>query len=105
MRQLDGGVAHGVWLFLAGLDACLLVYLVLSYRWFGHTIPAGSTPAAIIVYTIGYAIIALITAFEIGLVAVIGAGIARQFLPELLSSRALKLLAAIPLITLLLTLV
>src|SRR5262245_40544600 len=97
-------VGRALWLLLATFDAGLLVYLTLSYRWFAHRIPDASTPAAIIVYAIGSGVIQLITAFEIGLVASVGAGIVRQFRPELLSSRWLKSVAVIPAIGLLVTL-
>ena len=100
-----GRVVRALWLLLATLDACLLVYLTLSYRWFAHEVPdASSTTAAIIVYTIAYGAIALAMAFEISLVAAIGAGITRQFRPEMASSRWLMSVAAIPAIALLITL-
>lgn len=91
-----------LWLLLAAFDGCLLVYLVLSYRWFAHEVPdASNSPGAIIIYPIAYAIVALVTILEIGFVVVIGAGIARQFRPSWLSSRWFGLLVPIPMLALL----
>src|SRR5262245_41772878 len=95
-------VARVFWRLLAAFDGCLLVYLVLAYRWFAHEVPdASNSPAAIIIYPIAYAIIALITILEISFVVVIGAGIARQFRPSWLSSRWFGLVVPIPLMGLL----
>src|SRR5262245_6538330 len=90
-------VARVLWLILAAFDGCLLVYLVLSYRWFAHKVPdASNSPGAIIIYPIAYAFIALVTILEIGFVVVVGAGIARQFRPSWLSSRWFGLVVPIP---------
>src|SRR5262245_28884768 len=90
-------VARVLCLLLAAFDACLLVYLVLSHRWFSHEVPdALNSPGAIIIYPIAYAIIALVTILEIGFVVVIAAGIARQFRPSWLSSRWFGLVVPIP---------
>src|SRR5262249_42872598 len=85
-------------------DACVLIYLTASYRWFAHQVPDVSTAAAIVVYAIAYAVIAIVTVFEVGVVLAIGAGIARQFRPAILSSRWWVALAAIPSLSLLIAL-
>jgi hypothetical protein len=97
MKGPTASVTRALWLFLAAFDGCLLVYLVLSYRWFAHEVPdASNSPGAIIIYPIAYALIALVTMLELGLVAAIGAGIARQFHPSWLSSRWFGLVVPIP---------
>jgi hypothetical protein len=102
MERPTRSPARVLWLLLAAFDACLLVYLVLSYRWFAHEVPdASNSPGAIIIYPIAYAILALVTILEIGFVVVIGVGIARQFRPSWLSSRWFGLVVPIPLMGLL----
>ena len=92
---------RALWLLLAAVDACLLVYLAVSFRWLAHEVPSASTPAAIVVYAIVYGGLALVTAFEVGLVVAIAAGIARQFRGGPGSSRRRPLVAAIPALALL----
>jgi len=101
--SLTGRLARGVWLLLAACDACLLVSLVLSYRWFAWEIPDASTPAAVLIYAILYGAIALATGLAACLVASIAVGIARQFYEPIFFSRWLMILAVIPLTGVVLT--
>ena len=96
-------VARVLWRLLAAFDACLLVYLAVSYRWLAHEVPSAATPAAIVVYAIVYGGLALVTAFQVGLVVAIAAGIARQFRGDPRSLRRRPLVAAIPALALLIT--
>jgi hypothetical protein len=52
MERPTRSPARVLWLLLAAFDACLLVYLVLSYRWFAHEVPdASNSPGAILART------------------------------------------------------
>ncbi len=98
--SLPGRVVRVLWLLLAALDGCLLVYLTVSYRW-TFDVPVVSSHLGGLADAIMYAALAALTALVIAIVVAIGTAIVREFRPP---SRRSRLRAGLAFVVLLIPL-